>query len=133
MATHSSILAWRIPTDRGAWRATVHGVTESNTTEQLSIAQHRDFPGGSVVKNRPASARAMGSIPGGSHVPQGLSLCSRAREPQLLSPCATATEIAHLRATAMRNLQTTIGERTPLTATRESPRSNKDPVQPKKL
>ena len=26
MATHSSILAWRIPKDRGAWRATVHGV-----------------------------------------------------------------------------------------------------------
>ena len=26
MATHSSILAWRIPMDRGAWRATVHGV-----------------------------------------------------------------------------------------------------------
>ena len=25
MATHSTILAWRIPTDRGAWRATVHG------------------------------------------------------------------------------------------------------------
>ena len=24
MATHSSILAWRIPMDRGAWRATVH-------------------------------------------------------------------------------------------------------------
>ena len=34
MATHSSILAWRIPTDRGAWRATVHGVgKESDTTE----------------------------------------------------------------------------------------------------
>ena len=29
MATHSSILAWRIPMDRGAWWATVHGVTES--------------------------------------------------------------------------------------------------------
>ena len=27
MATHSSILAWRIPMDRGAWQATVHGVT----------------------------------------------------------------------------------------------------------
>ena len=27
MATHSSILAWRIPMDRGAWRAVVHGVT----------------------------------------------------------------------------------------------------------
>ena len=26
MATHSSILAWRIPKDRGAWKATVHGV-----------------------------------------------------------------------------------------------------------
>ena len=31
---HSSILAWRIPMDRGAWRATVHGVTKSRT--QLS-------------------------------------------------------------------------------------------------
>ena len=25
MATHSSILVWRIPMDRGAWYATVHG------------------------------------------------------------------------------------------------------------
>ena len=31
MATHSSILAWRIPMDRGAWRATVHGVTKGRT------------------------------------------------------------------------------------------------------
>ena len=31
MATHSSILAWRIPVDRGAWWATVRGVTESRT------------------------------------------------------------------------------------------------------
>ena len=30
MATHSSILAWRIPwTDRGAWQAAVHGVAKS--------------------------------------------------------------------------------------------------------
>jgi len=27
MATHSSILAWRIPMDRGAWWATIHGIT----------------------------------------------------------------------------------------------------------
>ena len=26
MATHSSILAWENPMDRGAWQATVHGV-----------------------------------------------------------------------------------------------------------
>ena len=26
VATHSSILAWEIPMDRGAWQATVHGV-----------------------------------------------------------------------------------------------------------
>ena len=26
MATHSSILAWRIPMDRGAWQAAVHRV-----------------------------------------------------------------------------------------------------------
>ena len=31
MATHSSILAWRIPMDRGAWWATVHGVPKSRT------------------------------------------------------------------------------------------------------
>ena len=34
MATHSSILAWRICMDTGAWRATVCGVEESRT--QLS-------------------------------------------------------------------------------------------------
>ena len=31
MATHSSILARRIPVDRGAWLATVHGVLKSQT------------------------------------------------------------------------------------------------------
>ena len=34
IVTHSSILAWRIPMDRGARQATVHGVTKSQT--QLS-------------------------------------------------------------------------------------------------
>ena len=31
MASHSSILAWRIPMDRGAWRAAVRGVAKSQT------------------------------------------------------------------------------------------------------
>ena len=34
MATHSSILAWEIPWTRGAWWASVHGVTKTGT--QLS-------------------------------------------------------------------------------------------------
>jgi len=34
LATHSSILAWRVLLDRGAWWATVHGVAKSRT--QLS-------------------------------------------------------------------------------------------------
>jgi len=29
MAPHSSILAWRIPMNRGAWTAAVHGVAKS--------------------------------------------------------------------------------------------------------
>ena len=36
MATHSNILAWRNPMDRGAWQGTVHGVANSWTFEQLS-------------------------------------------------------------------------------------------------
>ena len=71
-----------------------------------------DFPGGAVVKNPPANAGNMGSIPGpgGSHMlgrnyqaraPQLLSLHSRAREPQLLSPCATTTEAHAPRARAL--------------------------------
>ena len=41
MATHSSILAWRIPMDRGAWRATVHEITKSWTRlKRLSTRTH---------------------------------------------------------------------------------------------
>ena len=32
MATYSSILAWKIPMDRGAWQASVHRVTKSQTS-----------------------------------------------------------------------------------------------------
>ena len=54
------------------------------------------FPGGTVVKNMPANAgdKSLSPGPGRSHMlrsnwaraPQLLSLCSRARKPQLLSP-----------------------------------------------
>ena len=39
-ATHSGILAWRIPMSRGAWQG-VHGVSESDMTERLSAAHHK--------------------------------------------------------------------------------------------
>ena len=41
MAIHCSILAWRIPMVRGAWRVPVHGVTKSQTRLRDS-AQHND-------------------------------------------------------------------------------------------
>ena len=38
MAAHSRVLAWRIPMDRGAWRAIVHRVSKSRTQmKQLTI------------------------------------------------------------------------------------------------
>ena len=42
MRIHYSILAWRSPMHRGAWRAAVHSVAESDKTGRLSTgtAQH---------------------------------------------------------------------------------------------
>ena len=39
MATHSSISAWRIPMDRGAWRANLWGRNELEMTGRLSTVQ----------------------------------------------------------------------------------------------
>ena len=49
MATHSNILGWRIPVDRGAWWATVHGVAESRTRLSYLKAQHCPCVGALVV------------------------------------------------------------------------------------
>ena len=44
MANHSNTLAWRIPMDRGAWRATVHCVAKSQTwLRWLSMQTTRYF------------------------------------------------------------------------------------------
>ena len=40
MATPSSILAWRIPMDRGAWQATVCGVAKGQTQLSHEAQQH---------------------------------------------------------------------------------------------
>ena len=50
MATHSSILAWRIPMDRGAWGATVHGVAKSQTwlKQPSTHSNLRETPEGEI-------------------------------------------------------------------------------------
>ena len=40
MATHFSILAWRVPKDRGAWHAAVHRMAESDMTVTKQAHTH---------------------------------------------------------------------------------------------
>ena len=40
MATHSSILAWKNPMDRGAWQATVHKVAKNWTLLRTHACKH---------------------------------------------------------------------------------------------
>ena len=68
VATHSSILAWRIPMDRGAWRATVYGVTKSQTwLKQLSMhagCMYRQRLGPCLIFQDPCSPRYKPSASG---------------------------------------------------------------------
>ena len=111
--------------------------------------KNRGFPGGAVVKNPPANAGDMGSSPGPgrshmprsnqSRAPQLLSLHSRAREPQLLSPRATTTEACVPRACAPQQEKPLQWEAhapqrrvAPARRNQRKPaRSNEDPTQPK--
>ena len=50
MATHSSVLAWRIPGIGGAWWAAIYGVEQSQRRlKRLSSSSNRGFPGGPGV------------------------------------------------------------------------------------
>ena len=44
MAPHSSILAWRIPMDRGAWRATTYGVATHDSAHMHTHTRHMQEP-----------------------------------------------------------------------------------------
>ena len=74
MATHSSILAWRIPWTEGTWKTTVHRVAKvSNTTERLTLLLWASQVA-LVVKDPPAGEGDMweaGSIPGSGRSPGG--------------------------------------------------------------
>ena len=61
MATQSSVLAWKIPMDRGAQWASVHGITESDTTERLSTSTkatrgHQEQQRGQNTSRKPGGA-----------------------------------------------------------------------------
>ena len=55
--------------DRKAWRAAVHGVTKSQM-QLNNYSEYMGFPGSSVVKNVPASARDTNQIPGSRRSPE---------------------------------------------------------------
>ena len=42
MVTHSSILTWRVPMDRGIWQPTLWDLKESDMTERLSTMTNGD-------------------------------------------------------------------------------------------
>ena len=69
IATRFNILAWKIP-----WTEESGGLPSTGlqrVQHDLVTEQQQGFPGGSVVKNLPASAGDTGSIPypGRSHMP----------------------------------------------------------------
>ena len=68
-----------------------------------------------------------------AHVPQVVSLCSRARELQPLSPRALGSVLPTREATAVRSLRTPTREPpTPALQLEKSPHRNQDPTQPKR-
>ena len=54
MATHSSILAWRIPMARGAWWATVHGILQARILEWGAFPFSRGLPNPGLEPSSPA-------------------------------------------------------------------------------
>ena len=56
MATHSSVVSWRIPVDRDAWQATVLGVAKSRTrlgNSPPKIKPLYNFPDDSLLAEEP--------------------------------------------------------------------------------
>ena len=71
MATHSSVLAWRIPGQGSLMGCRLWGCTELDTTE--ATQQHYYFQVALVVRNLPANADVRGAclIPGWGRSPGG--------------------------------------------------------------
>ena len=91
----------------------------------MKKTERRDFPGGTVDRNLPASAGDTGTIPdlGRFHMPRG----NQARAPQLLRPRSRACELQLLkplsRELCSATEETTV-MRSPCTATKSNPHSS---------
>ena len=132
---------------QGFWLPSTRGSPwELRATSWHKHSPSRGFPGGSLVKNLPASAGDTGWISdlGGPHIPrsswahaaQVFSLWSIAQKPQLLSPPLQLLKPMHSRIRALQREATTV--RSLSTATKNSPHSpqlekspssNKEPAQ----
>ena len=76
MATHSSTVAWRIPMDRGAWRAAVHGVPRLGHECSDSASTQRRWC--SAVTRRAGSQESVTAavrLPGSETRPSTCWLC----------------------------------------------------------
>ena len=74
IATHSSILAWRIPWTEepdGLQSIGLHGVRHNGATNTHTYRCMWSFPGGSVEKNPACNAGDLDSIPGSGRSPGG--------------------------------------------------------------
>ena len=69
MATHSSVLAWRIPGTEEPGGLPSMGSHRVGRDLAAAAATIFGFPGGTMVKNLPANARDFGSIPGSERSP----------------------------------------------------------------
>ena len=71
MATHSNILAWKIPwtQEPGGREAIVHGVTKSQTQLSTQTSVKWGFPCGSDCKQSSCNAGDLGLIPGQGRSP----------------------------------------------------------------
>ena len=89
-ATHSSILAWEIPMDRGAWWAAVHGIEKSQTGLRMSERARKwgrmiscstsSFPAASVLRGHPVTHTAPAHKTRGSRSTCGLHSWSTGSE-----------------------------------------------------
>ena len=124
MATHSSILAWRIPwtEEPGRLQSTGSQRVGDDWATSLSLSSS----GGLVVKDLPANAWDMGSIPGSGKIQ---ITCHRGTKPTLPNYWAYDLQQEKPWQREACALQLENSPRS-LAATRENSRRNQDPAEP---